>query len=100
MSLEDKLRLWTSLPVPAQKLLVGTSACVFKIGSDANPRIVKPISKLTDEEFEVVKQVLSKTPFFSETEAGRLKIAQSMKDFINTDLTRIWEEQAAREQKK
>lgn len=88
MSVDDKLKIFTNLSVEAQKLLVGCSA----FASTVNPVMAIPVSKLSSEEFDKAKKVLGDTPFFSEVE-GRLKVVDQMKQFINTDLKRIWEEQ-------
>lgn len=88
MSADDKLRAFTSLPIPAQKLLVGMSAFASTVRSE----MAEAVSKLAPEEFDEAKQALSQTPFFAEVE-GRLKIADPMKDFVNVDLRKIWEEQ-------
>lgn len=93
MSPDDKFKLWLGLPIPAQKLLVGISA----FASNVSPTMAQPVSGTSDEEFEEAKAVLSETPFFSQTETGRLDVAQPMRDFINTDLRRIWEEQKRKE---
>lgn len=96
MSVDDKVTLFTSLPVNAQKLLIGTSA----FASTVRPDMAHAVSQLTPEEFEEARELLSKTPFFSQTETGRLDVAQPMRDFINTDLKRIWEEQQQVEQER
>lgn len=82
MGTQDKYKIFTGLPIPAQKLLVACSAFT----SSVRPDMVKPVSKTTDEEFEGARATLLETPFFSQTETGRLDVAQPMRDFINTDL--------------
>lgn len=69
-----------------QQLLVACNA----FASSERPEMAKPISKTTDEEFEEAKSILLETPFFSQTETGRLDVSQPMRDFISTDLQRIW----------
>lgn len=96
MSLDDKLGIFTGLPVSAQKLLVGVSA----FASTVRPDMAIPVSKLTPNEFDEAKQTLVQTPFFSETDQGRLSIADPMKQFINTDLRKIWEEQQKKDKAK
>ena len=95
MSTDDKLRTFTSLPIPAQKLLVGTSA----FASTVRPDMAVSVSKLTPEEFEEAKQSLAQTPFFSEVE-GRLKVADPLKEFINVDLRKIWADQQKKDKSK
>lgn len=89
MSVKDKYSVFIGLPISAQKLLVGCSA----FASSVRPEMAQPVSKTTDEEFEEAKSTLLETPFFSQTEIGRLDVLQQMRDFINTDLKRIWQEQ-------
>lgn len=95
MSRDDKLQLWMSLPISAQKLLVGISA----FASNVSTAMAQPVSQTSDEEFKEAKRVLLDTPFFSQTETGRLDIVQPMRQFINTDLRKFWEEQKTREGK-
>jgi|SRR3989344_8761689 len=90
MTVEDKVRLFTRLSIPAQKLLIGVSAFV----SSVRPEMAQPVTKTTPEEFEEAQKLLSETPFFS-TENGRLQVAETMRSFINTDLKQIWEQQKA-----
>ena len=61
MTVDDKVRLFTRLPFPAQKLLIGISA----FASSVRPEMAQPVSKTTPEEFEEAKRVLSETPFSS-----------------------------------
>lgn len=88
LSLQDKVGLFTSFPVSSQKLLVGCSA----FASTVNPEMAKAVSKLTPEEYEEAKGVLLQTPYFHIVEE-RLQIVEPIRNFINTDLKRIWEEQ-------
>jgi len=88
LSLQDKVGLFTSLPVSSQKLLIGCSA----FASTVNPEMAKVVSKLTPEEYETAKSILLQTPYFLILK-GRLQIAEPIKNFVNTDLKKIWEEQ-------
>lgn len=81
LSVKDKYSVFVGLPIPAQKLLVG---CIF--ASSVRPKMAQLVSKTTDEEFEEAKTTLLETPFLSQTETDR-------RDFINTDLKKIWQEQ-------
>ena len=85
MTVDDKVRLFTGLPIPTQKLLIGISA----FASSVKPEMAQPVSRITQEEFEEAQRVLAETPFFS-TEDGRLQVADSMRVFINTDLKQLW----------
>ena|SRR3989344_4111645 len=88
MTVEDKVRLFTGLPVLAQKLLIGISA----FAGSVRPEMAQPVSKTSPEEFEEAQKALTETPFFAISN-GRLQVADSMKGFINTDLKQIWEQQ-------
>jgi hypothetical protein len=89
MSPNGRLQLWLGLPISAQKLLIGISAFV----SDVSPSMAQPVSQTSEKEFEEAKRILLETPYFTQTETGRLDVAQPMREFIKTDLRRIWEEQ-------
>lgn len=93
MTVENKVQLFTHMPLVVQKLLVGCSA----FASSVRPEMAIPVSKLNQEEFEKAKAALSQTPFFSITENGRLQVVNQMKTFINTDLRKVWEEQKAKQ---
>lgn len=89
MPIEDKVKLFTALPIPAQKLLIGCSA----FAGSVRPEMAIPVSQLSPDEYEQAKEVLSQTPYFSETEGGRLQVVDPMRQFINTDLRKVWEKQ-------
>jgi len=89
MSTEDKVRLFTSLSIPAQKLLIACSA----FASSVSPEMARPVARLSPEDFEEAKTSLLSTPYFSIIPNGRLLMADKMKEFIKTDLKRVWEEQ-------
>lgn len=89
LSVEDKVGIFTHLPISAQKLLVGCGA----FASSVRPEMAQPVSKLAPEEFEEAKITLSNTPYFSVIENGRLQVVDPMREFINGDLKRLWEGQ-------
>lgn len=92
MAAEDRVQLFTHMPLTAQKLLIGCSAFASSVRSE----MAILVSKLNQEEFEKAKTALSQTPFFSITENGRLQVVNQMRTFINTDLRKVWEEQKAK----
>ena len=95
MSVDNKIKLFAGLPIPAQKLLVGGST----FASNVQPEMARVVSKLSPEKFEEAEETLLSTPYFSKTEDGRLERAPPMKEFINTDLKRVWEQQKADQDK-
>ncbi len=92
LSVDEKVTIFTGLPIPAQKLLVGCSA----FASTVNPDMARVVSKLHADEFEEAKNLLAQTPYFN-IENGRLSILPQMKNFINGDLKKFWEDQKRRE---
>ncbi len=89
MSVDDRIRLFLDLPVNAQMLLVGTNA----FAGTVSPEMAQGASKLNPDEFKAAESLLSETPFLTRTENGRLAIAEPMREFIQGDLTKFWEEQ-------
>ncbi len=96
MAVNDKVKLFTSLPIPVQKVLVACSA--FR--STVDPKMAQPVSRTNEEDFIEAQKFLVDTPFFSMTETGRFQILGSMRDFINKDLMRIWADQQSRQRKR
>jgi hypothetical protein len=92
MTVPDKVRLFTGLPIPAQKLLIG----ITSFADSVQPEMARVVSKTSLEEFQEAQNTLSHTPFFTIVEQGRLQVAVSMRAFINTDLKQIWEQQKSK----
>lgn len=92
MTVSDKARLFVSLPIPAQKLLIG----ITSFADSVQPEMARTVSKTSPEEFQEAQKVLLNTPFFSVLEHGRLQVVPSMRTFINTDLKQIWEQQKSK----
>lgn len=99
LSVEGKIRLFTGLPIPAQKLLIATNSLLYGVAPDASTTMAKNISKLTDAEFEEAKTFLSETPFFEVTDKGRFAVSAPMQGFINGDLRKFWQEQQRKDKR-
>lgn len=73
-----KTEMFSSLPLSVQKLLIDCSAFTDSVRSD----MAQSVSKTEIEEFEEAKKLLLETLFLTETEEGRLKVTEQMKNFI------------------
>lgn len=107
MSVEDRAGLFTRFPISAQKVLVSLSAYSTSVGQV----LLKEIrgvedtkeaegrkSPWTPEEFDGAIEFLLQTPYFrkfedSQSKTERYEIVNPVKDFINTDLRKLWEKQ-------
>ena len=100
LSIEEKLSIFNSFPIPVQKLLVGASVFVIP----GREEWAQETSELSDEEFVEAKKILSKTEFLITSDLEitkglvekKLLIAKPMRNFINIDLLKIWQEQEKR----
>lgn len=101
LSFREKMEIFNSLPIVAQKILIALSAYAASVGqallSQIRETMVVDKKLASTAEFDQGIAALLKTPYFSKTgdqKTGvRFEVAAEMKTFIMNDMRRHREEQ-------